>query len=64
MSNEHWPEFADYDKSDMKIYEDRIFIVNDPWLAQDRGFFYTREDAELFIKAVKKKWKKEGKPHD
>lgn len=32
----------------INVFEDRVWIVNDEWLAQDRGLFFSREDAELF----------------
>ena len=51
-----WPN---YEREDLGIYGDGPrYVVNDPWTAQDRGFFYTREDAELFAKALKRKARK------
>lgn len=49
----------DYEREDLGIYSDGPrYVVNDPWTAQDRGFFYTRKDAELFVKALKRKARK------
>ena len=43
-----------YDKEDLTIYDDGPqFTVHDPWLAQDRGIFYTKEDAELFAQLLR-----------
>lgn len=52
-----WP---DYDKEPPEVVEDAIYEVFDPWTAQLVGYFYKREDAELFVKAYVKREKKKG----
>lgn len=44
-----WP---DYRREGLEVFEQPTFEVYDPWLAQVRGVFYTREDADLFQRAL------------
>lgn len=37
-----------YAKESLEIWDNKTFEVYDPWTAQIRGVFYTREDAEAF----------------
>jgi hypothetical protein len=48
----------DYDKEPLEIFEDTMFTVYDPWQAQELAVFRSRKDAELFAKALVKKWRK------
>jgi len=34
--------------SNVKIYEETVFVVNDEMTAQDVGWFFSRLDAEAF----------------
>lgn len=42
--------FPDYDIEPVVIYQETVWIVNDPWTAQDIATFYNEEAAELFAK--------------
>jgi hypothetical protein len=55
--NELFP-YRDYDKEPLEIFEDPSFTVYDPWAAQELAVFKSRQDAELFAKALVKKWRK------
>lgn len=41
---------ADYDREPLEIFKETVWIVNDPWTAQDLGSFVSKEAAELFAK--------------
>jgi len=48
-----------YDREDLTIHDDGPrYVVNDPWTAQDRGYFLTEADAELFADAISRKERK------
>jgi hypothetical protein len=42
-----WP---DYNKTPVDIFEETVWIVNDPWQAQDIAFFFDRQAADMFAK--------------
>jgi hypothetical protein len=50
--------YINYDKEPLEIWEDPSYSVYDPWQAQVLGTFPSREEAELFMKAVYKRAKK------
>lgn len=58
MSGDSYNFYTDYDKEPLEIYEEPNFIVLDPWAGKEIGTFGTRKDAELFVKAVVKRWRK------
>jgi hypothetical protein len=45
-----------YENEPVEIFEETMWIVHDPWLAQDVGVFTTKEAAELFAKT----WQERG----
>ena len=40
----------DYNKEPVDIYEETVWIVNDPWEAKDIAFFFDRQAADMFAK--------------
>lgn len=40
--------FANYESHPVEIIEETVWVVHDPWEAQDVGTFPTKEAAELF----------------
>lgn len=40
----------DYDEHPLEIYEEKTWVVHDPWTAQDIAIFSSEDDAEKFKK--------------
>lgn len=45
-----------YDAEPVEIFEETMWIVHDPWLAQDVGVFTSKEAAEMFAQT----WMEKG----
>ena len=39
-----------YEEEPLEIFEETVWIVHDPWLAQDSASFTSKEAAEMFAK--------------
>lgn len=47
-----WP---DYDKEPLEVIEEKVYIVYDPWLAEEVGVFPSLAAAEMFAKIWKER---------
>lgn len=45
-----------YEAEPVEIFEETMWIVNDPWLGQDIGVFTSEEAAKMFAKT----WMEKG----
>ena len=41
---------TDYNKEPVEIFEETVWSVHDPWVAQDLASFTSKEAAEMFAK--------------
>lgn len=46
----------DYDKEPVEVIEETVWVVHDPWLAQDVATFTSKQAAEMFAAT----WRERG----